>query len=431
MTPTEPTAAPPATPLFRSEALQNATTRRYGTVVLATPLSFRVLAAMAACIALGVVVFFAAFSVQRKVQVAGVLLPESGLTRVVSAQGGVVVQRLVREGGVVAAGTPLFVIANERFSSTLGDAGQGISSLLRERKDSLEADRAQLLRQARERVDALARRADDLQRALARDDDQIRLQQRRVAIAEDAFKRFSNLQSEQFVSPAQVQDKQGELIDQQQRLADLKRVHAATARDLEAVRAELNDRRIQARRDEALAAREIAEIRQDLTESEARRELVVRAPQDGVVSAISAEPGQTVAAGVALASIIPQGSRLQAELYAPSKAAGFLKPGMVVMMRYQAYPYQKFGQHRGEVVEVSSTSMRPEDLALPGAPMPAHRAGEPMFRLRVQLDQQAVMAYGRPQPLRPGMLLEASLLLERRPLYQWVLEPLYTITGRF
>lgn len=430
MTSTEPTTAS-AKPLFRSEALQNATVRRYGTVVLATPLSFQVLATMAAVIAVSVVVFFAAFSYQRKVQVVGVLLPESGLTRVVSPQSGVVVQRKVREGAVVVAGTPLFVISNERYSTTLGDAAKGISSLLQVRKESLEADRLQLLKQSNERVDALARRVDDLQTEITRNEDQIRLQQRRVNISEEALKRFANLQSDNFVSPAQVQDKQGELIDQQQRLADLKRVRAATARELETVRAELNDRRIQAKRDEELASRAIAATEQDLTESEARRELVIRAPQDGVVSAISAEPGQTVNGGVPLAYIIPQDARLQAELYAPSKAAGFLKPGVAVMMRYQAYPYQKFGQHRGEVIEVSSSSMRPEELTLPGALMPTNTTGEPLFRLRVQLDEQSVMAYGKPQPLRSGMLLEASILLERRPLYQWVLEPLYTITGRF
>jgi membrane fusion protein len=430
MTPTE---SPPAErkPLFRVEALQTATTRRYGAVVLATPLSFGVLAGIAALVAVSVVTFFVAFDYQRKVQVAGVLLPESGLMRVVSPQGGVIVQRKVREGAVVVAGTPLFVVSNERFSTTLGDATKGLSSLLQVRKDSLIAERQQLLKQSADRGEALERRASDLQAEIARNEDQVRLQQRRVGISEEAFKRFSNLQSDSFVSPAQVQDKQGELIDQQQRLADLKRLRAATARELDTVRAELNDRRIQSRRDEELVARNIAATEQDLSESEARRELVIRAPQDGVVSAINIEPGQTIAAGVPLAYILPQDARLQAELYAPSKAAGFLKPGMAVMMRYQAYPYQKFGQHRGQVIEVSNSAVRPEELTLPGALMPANATGEPLYRLRVQLDEQAVTAYGTRQPLRSGMLLEASILLERRPLYQWVLEPLYTVTGRF
>lgn len=100
---------------------------------------------------------------------------------------------------------------------------------------------------------------------------------------------------------------------------------------------------------------------------------------------------------------------------------------MEVMLRYQAYPYQKFGQHRGRVRDVSSTAMRPEELPLliTGA-----SSSEPLYRIRVSLDQQTVQAYGMAQPLKSGMALDASILLERRKLYEWVLEPLYSITGR-
>ena len=41
-----------------------------------------------------------------------------------------------------------------------------------------------------------------------------------------------------------------------------------------------------------------------------------------------------------------------------------------------------------------------------------------------------MLAYGRPEPLRPGMLLEADILGERRKLHEWLLEPLYSLRGR-
>jgi membrane fusion protein len=131
-----------------------------------------------------------------------------------------------------------------------------------------------------------------------------------------------------------------------------------------------------------------------------------------------------------LAAIIPAGSQLEAELYVPSRSAGFLKPGMNVLLRYQGYPYQKFGQSRGTVREVSRTAMRPEELSLPGATLPAGATAEPLYRVRVRLDRQTVAAYGVPQALKSGEILDASILLETRRLYEWVLEPLYTITGR-
>jgi membrane fusion protein len=48
----------------------------------------------------------------------------------------------------------------------------------------------------------------------------------------------------------------------------------------------------------------------------------------------------------------------------------------------------------------------------------------------VKLDRQSVTAYGTEHRLQSGGALEASIVLETRRLYEWVLEPLYTITGR-
>ena len=54
----------------------------------------------------------------------------------------------------------------------------------------------------------------------------------------------------------------------------------------------------------------------------------------------------------------------------------------------------------------------------------------PHYRILVALDRQDVLAYGMPEPLRPGMLLEADILGERRKLHEWLLEPLYSLRGR-
>jgi membrane fusion protein len=48
----------------------------------------------------------------------------------------------------------------------------------------------------------------------------------------------------------------------------------------------------------------------------------------------------------------------------------------------------------------------------------------------VALASQTVNAYGAPRRLLPGMAVEADVLLERRRLYEWVLEPLYALAGR-
>lgn len=354
------------------------------------------------------------------------LLPTAGVIRILPAQTGVILEVLVKDGQIVRAGDVLFVLTNES-SSTSADATQKtISALLQGRRDSDNSEVTQSAQQSRQRMAAAHIKARDITDEIARTGDQIVLQQRRVTLAEQAQKRYGDLQTSHYISAAQLQDKQAELLDQQQRLAELQRIASVSRRDLATAQADARDLQVQAQRDAGALRRDAAEIEQDLTENESRRELLVRAPQAGTVTAIRATIGQNVAASAALASLLPAGAQLEAEIYAPSRAIGFIRPGMAVLLRYQAYPYQKFGQHKAHVYEVASTSLRPDEMAGPGS----SGAAEPVYRIRLRLDRQSVQAYGKSMPLKSGMLVDASVLLEQRRLYEWVLEPLFSISGR-
>lgn len=424
----------PATPLFRQEAVSHSSSKQYGTVILTKSFSHRFFTLFFVLIAICIITFFALFSTTRKAQTSGVLLPESGVIKVTTNQSGVVVEKLVKEGQMVTAGEILYVLRSENHGRYLNhdqrsvDARKAISDSLKRRRDSFDAELKQSGEQAQHRLVALKQRLADIYLEVKRIEAQIDLQRQRITLSEQNFKRFKELQTTNFISTAQLQDRQAEHIDQQQRLADLQRVKASIQRELNSTEAEFNGARIVANREQTSLQRGAGEVEQDLLENESRREFVITAAQAGVVTAMTAELGQTVVASQALASILPSGSKLEAEIYAPSRSIGFVKPGMQVLLRYQAYPYQKFGQHSATVREVASTSLRPEELGLLGAANGAN--SEPVYRIRLTLATQDVKAYGKTLPLKSGMLVDASILLEQRRLYEWVLEPLYSISGR-
>ena len=98
--------------------------------------------------------------------------------------------------------------------------------------------------------------------------------------------------------------------------------------------------------------------------------------------------------------------------------------GQTVALRYQAFPYQRFGSYSGRVAEISRTLILPNETTLP-SPLT-----QSAYRVTVTLDLQWVRAYGQNLPLQSGMLLDASIWLDRRKLYQWLLDPLYSVVGR-
>jgi membrane fusion protein len=235
-----------------------------------------------------------------------------------------------------------------------------------------------------------------------------------------------------YISKEQLQQKQEELLDQKARLQSLERDHISIGRELSAQQTELAGLSLKHQNAIAQIDRMLSSTRQELTEGEVKRRLVIAATQTGTATAVIAEVGQSVDANRPLVSIVPQGATLRADLYAPSRAIGFVKPNDKVLIRYQAYPYQKFGHHKGTVEAVAKTALPTNELNSPGNPVGNNNGNnnELLYRITVKLAAQTVNAYGKPQSLQAGMLFEADVLQEQRRLYEWVLEPLYSLSGK-
>jgi membrane fusion protein len=416
--------------LFRQQALEHVAVRQYGTVILTRPVSYWFLTAMFVGFALLVLVFFFCFSTTRKAQCQGILLPSSGVIRIFPSQPGVVTEKRVREGQRVAAGDILFILSGERSGANVDSVQNTVSALMRSRRDSFGEELKQADLQSREHMAALLRKIDQWKADIGRADDQIELQKNRIAVSEKAYKRFSDLKDTNFISSAQLQDKQIDLLDQQQKMVDLQRGKAGSERELAAAESDYRDLQIQAQREAAALRRNVSSTEQDLTENEATRKITVRAPQSGVVTAIAFDVGQSATKSTPMVSLLPSDARLEAEIYVPSRSIGFVQPGMAVQLRYEAYPYQKFGQYTAHVYEISNTSVRADELSFPSSAPITNGASEPVYRIRLKLDQQTVQAYGKPVALKSGMLVDASILLEHRYLYEWILEPLFSVSGK-
>ncbi|PRA27926.1 HlyD family secretion protein [Pseudomonas poae] len=395
-------------------------------------MSFAFLAGFALLMLAVVGGFFTWGSYTKRSTVSGQLVPALGQIKVRTPQTGVVLQRFVTEGQTVVLGDPLLSISSERYDTSADPVQARVSDQLKRRRESLD-DELQKTRQLHmaER-DSLSSKVATLKSELTKLAAERASQHERVALAGDASNRYQGLMQKGYISVDQFQQRHAELLGQRQALQRLDRERTSTTQQLIERRNELAALDTRQANELAPIRRQLSGIEQELAESEAKRTLLITAPGSGIATAVLADIGQTVDPSRTLLSIMPQESQLQAELYAPSKSAGFIRPGDAVLIRYQAYPYQKFGQYQAQVLSISRTAIPPADLAVMAGEVPGllHK-GEQLYRLRVQLNEQAVMAYGKPQPLQSGMLLDADILQESRRLYEWVLEPLYSLTGRF
>jgi len=414
------------TPLFRREALEAHRQQWMGEVRLVRPVSLSVLVVVLLGVAIAVGAWLVLGEYTRKAHVRGVLVPDRGWIRLVSPQVATVTERRVTQGQVVRSGDVLFVLALDQHLGD-GTAQQRVQRSLRARQESLSETLETRQRLSREQEAALAQRLTGLRQEVAQIDTESELQRQRLTLSQQTLARLESLREERFVSTAQINTKSEEVLALRAQLVALERQRSTLQREIAALEGQRRELPLQERARAGELQRAAQVLAQESAENEAKHEMLIRAPQDGTLAAVLAEPGQTVSPDVALGSLVPADTRLQAHLYAPSSALGFIRPQQLVRMRVAAFPYQKFGHQTGSVLQVSSTPLQAGELAaLPLAVKP----DEPLYRVTVGLEQQSVMAYGREQPLAAGMQLDADVMLERRRLVEWLFAPVLGVAGR-
>jgi membrane fusion protein len=169
-----------------------------------------------------------------------------------------------------------------------------------------------------------------------------------------------------------------------------------------------------------------AQIMEKKAQALAQRDVVVLADRAGRIANLSAKIGASIVQGEPLAVLLPEGSDLQAELWIPSRSAGFLRRGDDVGLMYDAFPYQRFGTAKGRVIEIADSPEPPQDLPI----QPVISAKENLYKVKVALDRQTMDAYSRSWRLIPGMHLTADLVLQRQTLMDWLLEPVFAARAR-
>lgn len=413
--------------LFRKEVLEARQTRWLGSISLSQPLPFWLLTIAAVSIALAIILFLTVGEYTRRTRVNGQLYPSEGLATIASPMMGYLQRVSIKEGQRVEAGSLLAVVSNSQATIASGDTLQALQTSIEARQDGIADNYAAQQRQMDAQRVGIHHQLTAIRGELLQIDQQLVTSKEQQKIAVTSLERFRALKEQQYVTDLQLQQQENSALQQQTEVQSLERQKLSTQRLMAQLEQSLRELPAQASSLQAAKNRDIATLDQQSVETAARGQLVIKAPVTGMVSSMVGQAGQAVQPGQALMSILPDNSPLEAHLYVPSRAVGFIEPNDVVLLRYQAFPYQKFGHYRGSVTRISRSALSASDLSALGLP----QASEIYYRIVVRLDSQSVKAFGKNEPLKPGLALEADILGEKRKLWEWVLEPLYSLTGQF
>ena len=410
--------------LFRKEAVHHETKPLEGTILIAATPRATVLALIAFVFAICTIVYFALAEFNRKATVQGYLSPERGLIKVFPQVGGTLIESRVEEGMPVKKGQVLAVISNEHGSLQVRSANSEAIRFVKEQQQSLKKELA-----TSKTIDALGQSAIGNQLAnlleeLMQLDSAISTIKLRMRKSGEQSRHLENLNESGFAAGSEVYRQQDIFMELQGQSQVLERDRIALLGRQQALDHELASSKLTSQSRQETLKRRIIELQQKRVEHELNSEIVVVAPADGVVTTILVQAGQQAHMVSPLFSIIPKDAVLEAQLLVPSHAIGFIATGQEVALRYAAFPYQRFGHHRGVVHSIARTLLLPGDVDLPT------QLTSPAYLVTVELEKQFVAAYTKEFALQAGMSLDGDVLLDRRSILQWMFDPVLSLAGR-
>ena len=422
----ETSDTPAPIPLFRQEVIDfQQNERQFGQVGLLQPISITIMTwFITAFVALGIsLLLISPYS--RKATVEGYLKTASGTAKIFALQRGTITNVHVIEGEDVKKGQPLLTIDTAQISSTGEDVNVVILDTLMNQRDQLNrqiAGEEQRMASEQERLTLLIQgRNDEITQIKA----QIPLQENRISLSESLVASIAQLVRKGVATDVEYKRRQAEALDQKQGLNSQRQQLAAKQNELTDNQYSLSQLPIVTAGKIQLLRNDLSTIEQRIAEINGRRAFVIRAPMAGRVTALQASVGKVAEINQLQLEIVPSDSTLRAELFVPSRAIGFVRVGQRVGIRYAAFPYENFGRYAGTIVEISKNILTSSDS--PSAPI---ELKQPAYRITATLDRQDIDAYGNRMPLQAGMLLEGDIILDRRSLMRWVLDPLLSVRGQ-
>ncbi|GEA25220.1 HlyD family secretion protein [Vibrio harveyi] len=414
--------------LFRKEAVSHQSERLTGAITLAQPLSIKLTVAILVIIAIAIVTFLFTAEYSRKETVRGFLMPNKGMIKSFATQGGTIERLLVKEGDVVEKDQALATMIIHQNSADGLSLSSKLQKQLMSQLSLLDEEISQYQAiQIRENQN-LENKASALKSEQVALESQLTLANEKLELLLSRQRDVDQLNNSGFISKFEKENQKQALLEAKQEKQNIARLLLQQNNQISQTAFDKANLPQQYKLRINNLLREKADIENQLAQVQNNHSYTITASHAGTITAIQVVEGETLSPSKAqskpLLHILPKGSELVAELLLPTRSAGFITKGQTSRLRFDAFPYQRFGFIESEITRIDRALIAPNEVQLPIA------LQEPVYRLRAKLTKQQVQAYGQNFELKSGMLFEADIMLEQRTLIEWLLEPLYSLKGR-
>lgn len=370
--------------------------------------------------------------VQEVSQAQGRLVPQGEVYKIQPVNQGEITKIAVEEGASVQAGDIIAVLDNrlaeaevDRLEQTLNNLRfqviqvQGLIDRTRSELDTRRAIATAEIRAQEAAIDQAQARSATSQQALSQ-------LQTEASAYESRLARLQPLVEEGVIAQEQLFQAEQALREHQRLMTQTNGELQQSLSEVEGLQAQLAQRKSEGQRSELEAQQRLQELEVQLAEAQSKitetehllaaartklEQMYLYAPVDGVVSSLNvSNSGEVTQAGQTIAEIAPEGAPLMLSAVLPNRDAGFVREGMAVQVKFDAFPYQDYGIVSGTVTSISPDAKVDEKL---GA----------VYKVEIALEQNTAIEAQRMQ-LKAGQTASAEIITRQRRIVDILLDPI-------
>lgn len=415
--------------LFRKEVNEHQQSHWAGKALLLAGWPVWMVASLTVLFLVALLTFLISANYTRRINVSGEIITQPHSINLFSPEQGVITGLFVDTGKPVKKGQPLYQIDVSRVTQA-GNVSTTTLAAIKKQREQIDTIITQLQNNKRATLENLQQQLDQYEKAHQVSQSMVDSAQEGLNAMKKSMQNYGAYQKKGLINTDQLNNQRYLFYQQQTSFQSLNTQSIQESLQITNLRSELVTKAADFDNQISQYGYQRNDLERQLAQADAKGSLLITAPTDGKISSLSVTPGQMVNAGDSLAQLVPaKNSPFFLIAWLPNESLPYVKPGEHINIRYEAYPFEKYGQFPGKVQSVSSAPVSEQELSsYSSAPRDANgKVNGPYYKVLVSLDKNQLNWHGEQLNLSSGMKAESTMFLEKRPLYQWMLSPYYSM----
>ncbi|TPG62530.1 HlyD family secretion protein [Ewingella americana] len=415
--------------LFRKEVNEHQQSHWAGKALLLAGWPMWILISLTVLFMVALLTFLISANYTRRINVSGEVITQPHSINLFSPEQGVITGLFVATDKLVKKGQPLYQIDVSRVTQA-GNVSTTTLAAIKKQREHIDTIISQLQNNKRATLENLQQQLEQYEKAHQVSQSMVDSAQEGLNAMKKSMQNYGAYQKKGLINTDQLNNQRYLFYQQQTSFQGLNTQSIQESLQITNLRSELVTKAADFDNQISQYGYQRNDLERQLAQADAKGSLLITAPTDGKISSLSVTPGQMVNAGDSLAQLVPaKNSPFFLVAWLPNESLPYVKPGEHINIRYEAYPFEKYGQFPGKVDSISSAPVSEQELnSYSSAPRDANgKVSGPYYKVMVSLEKNQLNWHGEALTLSSGMKVESTLFLEKRPLYQWMLSPYYSM----